>query len=118
MQTQQRHALAGLLKINAMLAPEQVEMHVATDDRLECHAHAAAPEGRSLRSRERSLRSWGAQLGQRFLEVAQIGHEYLQIAFRLEGAPFDQRHQVMRAGRWLAAAEFFPFRFRRAQRKR
>src|SRR5712671_5034509 len=34
-QTQQWGALAGLLDIDAMLAPEQIKMHVAADDRLD-----------------------------------------------------------------------------------
>src|ERR1700693_5039731 len=56
-QTQQRYALAGLLKINAMLAPEQVEMHVAADDRLECRAHVALPKGAACAPEGRSLAS-------------------------------------------------------------
>lgn len=51
MQAQQRHALAGLLDIDTMLPPEQVEMHVAAGDRLEARGHVLqAPAGRSLAS--------------------------------------------------------------------
>ena len=39
-QTQQRRALAGLFEINAVFAPEQIEMHVAADDRLKLRGHA------------------------------------------------------------------------------
>ena len=39
-QTQQRGALAGLLDIEPMFPPEQIEMHVAAGDRLELDAHA------------------------------------------------------------------------------
>ena len=48
-QAQQRRALARLLDIDAMRPAEQIEMHVAADDRLEPRAHAAAP-ARSLAS--------------------------------------------------------------------
>ena len=49
-QAKQRRALAGFLDIDAMLAPEQIEMHVAADDRLEVRAHARRSLGRSLPS--------------------------------------------------------------------
>ena len=97
-QAQQRRALAGLLDIDAVRPAEQIEMHVAADDRLESRAHA--------------LGSFGAQLGQRFLEVAKIGHEDLQVALGLQHAPLDQRHQVVRARRRPLAPEFLPFLFR------
>src|SRR5258708_9959996 len=61
--------------------------------------------------------SLAAQLGERFLEVTQIGHEDLEIALGLEHAPLDQRHQVVRAGRRLLAPEFAPFLFGCPQRK-
>ena len=91
-QAQQRRALARFLDIDAVMAPEQIEMHVAADDRLESRAHAPAPAG--------------AQFGQRFLEVAQIGHEDLQIAFGLQHPPLDQRHQVVGARRRPAHQNF------------
>ena len=47
-EAQQRRALACLLDIDAMLAPEQIEMHVTADDRLELRGHATALAGRSL----------------------------------------------------------------------
>ena len=39
-QAQQRRARACLLDIDAVMPPEQVEMHVAADDRLELRGHA------------------------------------------------------------------------------
>ena len=48
-QAEQRRALAGFLDIDAMLPIEQIEMHIAADDRLELHAHLPAP-WRSLAS--------------------------------------------------------------------
>ena len=48
MQAKQGRALAGLLDIDAMGAPEQIEMHIAAEDRLEARAHATTPAGRSL----------------------------------------------------------------------
>ena len=58
------------------------------------------------------------QLCEYLLEVAEVGHENLKVAFGLQDAPLDQRHQIIRAGRRPVAPEFCPFLFRRAQRKR
>src|SRR3984893_5444846 len=49
-QAEQGRALARLLDIDAMWAPEQFKMHVAADDRLESRAHALAPSTRNLAS--------------------------------------------------------------------
>src|SRR5260370_1077356 len=42
-QTQQWGALAGLLDIDAMLSPEQIQMHVPAHDGLESPGHSASP---------------------------------------------------------------------------
>ena len=102
-QAQQRRALARLLDIDAVRPAEQIEMHVAAGDRLEPRAHAAAPVR--------------AQLGERFLEVAQMRHEDLQIAFGLQHAPLDQRQQIVGARRRPHAPELLPFLLGRPQRK-
>src|SRR5262245_51826127 len=52
------------------------------------------------------------QLGKRFLEVAQMRHENLEIAFGPQHAPPNQRHQVVGAGRRPSAPELLPFRLR------
>ena len=49
-QAQQRRARARLLEIDAVRPSEQIEMHVAADDRLECRGHATAPPARSFAS--------------------------------------------------------------------
>ena len=49
-QAKQRHALARFLDVKPVRPAEQIEMHVAADDRLESRAHAAPPTGRSLAS--------------------------------------------------------------------
>ena len=48
-QAQQRRPLARLFDIDAVRSAEQIEMHVAADNRFEFCAHAATP-GRSLAS--------------------------------------------------------------------
>lgn len=42
-QAQERRAPAGFLDIDAVFPSEQIEMHIAADNRLETRAHAPAP---------------------------------------------------------------------------
>ena len=92
-QAQQRRALARLLDIDAMRPAEQIEMHVAADDR----ARTAGSCGCSR-----------AQLGERFLEVAQVRHEDLQIALGLQHAPLDQRQHVVASPAAAAGSRISP----------
>ena len=49
-QAEERRPLTRLLHVDTMWPPEQIELHVAANDRLEARHHADAPAGRSFAS--------------------------------------------------------------------
>ena len=79
-QAHQRNARAGLLDIDAVRLAADLEMDVAADHRLDIALMSGTFP---------FMPPWQRQ---RFLEIAQMGHERSQVALGLAPAPLDQRH--------------------------
>ena len=97
MQAEQRDALAGLLDIKPVRLAQQIEMKIAAGDRLEARSSGG-------------LLTYGffARRGDHVLEIQQVGHERMQVAFDAHELCLTSANRSGEAGRRQRLPEFFP----------
>ena len=86
MQADQRDAGSRLLEVEAMRPLLQRHVQVAADDRVDLRRHQCASSLQAPRRRQHAL------------EVEEMGHQRIKIAFDAELAAFGEREQVVKCG--------------------